>query len=234
MTTAAKKSPVDYAAQASSALSGIKTLSAELEGALARLGKTARKEMDRAEKSADEAVAHYKVAAKALRRAKKLCGHGQWLAFLKKHNIAKRSAQFAMQVAEDPDALLVQRARQREAMQEKRKSASREAHLPEEEADDDVDDGPTPESRWRMSCCNMASEASTVTAVWQKEFGNKWTKFTPTRKMLVLAEEAAAAWANVVKQIKRMTPTPDRSHRHRKDENLRRHVKQVVERDTYG
>jgi hypothetical protein len=62
--------------------------------------------------------------------------------------------------------------------------------LPPEESD-------SPQQRWHYSVGNMAGEAISLPAFWDKTFGREWRKFEVFSDVATLAQQAAAAWAQI-------------------------------------
>lgn len=60
----------------------------------------------------------------------------------------------------------------------------------------------TEEEHWQRSVMLLAGNAIAMPAFWTREFG-KWDAFDTTSEMILLAEQAAASWQQVVVDLKR-------------------------------
>jgi hypothetical protein len=61
--------------------------------------------------------------------------------------------------------------------------------------------GDTSEQRWQYSVGNMAGEAISLQAFWDKTFGEAWKSFEVSSDLVTLAQQAADAWTQIANEL---------------------------------
>lgn len=115
--------------------------------------------------------------------------------------IVRRVVEEAIASNQEPTRAKVMRAvkatRCKPAKRRKRKPATPLASEPMQGACADCD---TPEAHWQRSASNLAGDAISMRAYWTREFGD-WEKFEVPASLVVVAKQAAQAWAQLSKEL---------------------------------
>jgi hypothetical protein len=87
----------------------------------------------------------------------------------------------------------------RRPMQAKVTATPPNRQKPELAPEDLPDD--TPQQRWHYSVSNIAGEAISLLAFWDKTFGQEWRSFEVSSDLATLAQQAADAWAQIANEL---------------------------------
>ena len=59
----------------------------------------------------------------------------------------------------------------------------------------------TPQQQWGYSVGNMAGEAVSLPAFWDRTFGKGWQKFELSSDLVTLVQQAADTWAQIAEEL---------------------------------
>jgi hypothetical protein len=62
-------------------------------------------------------------------------------------------------------------------------------------------EGDTPQQQWEYSVGNMAGDAISLQAFWDRTFGAEWREFAVASDLVTLAQQAAEAWAAIADEL---------------------------------
>lgn len=107
-------------------------------------------------------------------------------------DIAKRREQTRQRTA---------KTRQKAKQNQRSGSATSDNVVTFDDLQEDCEDCKDATEQWQRSLDNFAGHALSMRPLWKKLFG-EWEQFDVPKSTLILAEQAAAEWAEVVRHLK--------------------------------